>query len=95
MNAKQPEITIKFNEPIALPEQGAKATIELITENGIKAIVTLNRKNAAKQMRKVEGFEDWIGAISGKLESVEGGQIEISNAGLQVFEKKKKAVGQS
>ena len=39
----------------------------------------------------MDEFEDWVGALSGKIKSVSAdGVIELESAGLQVFEKKKK-----
>ena len=42
-------------------------------------------------MRKVEEYEDWVGSLSVKIEELTpDGQIRLSGAGVQIFEKKKK-----
>lgn len=86
-----PEITVKFNEPIELPAEGKKIAIEVLGQNQIKVRATLNRKTLKKQVTKMEQFEDWVGALSGKIAQVlPDGVIELEGAGIQVFEKKKK-----
>ena len=51
----------------------------------------VNRKTLKKQVAKMDEFEDWVGALSGKIAQITTeGVIEIEGAGLQVFEKKKK-----
>lgn len=89
-SCRKPEITIKFSEAPTLPAEGKKATIEFVAENKIKIIATFTRKTAAKQLNKTKEFEDWIGAIAGKIEKIEDGVIHLVEGGLQVFEKKKK-----
>ncbi len=51
----------------------------------------VNRKTLKKQVAKMDEFEDWVGALSGKIAQITTeGVIEIEGAGLQVFQKKKK-----
>ena len=39
----------------------------------------------------MDEFEEWVGALSGKIKSISpDGVIELEGAGCQVFEKKKK-----
>ena len=39
----------------------------------------------------MDEFEEWVGALSGKIKSISpDGVVEVEGAGLQVFEKKKK-----
>ena len=86
-----PEITVKFNSKPDLPAEGKKVTLEIQTENNITIIAELNRKTLKKQVAKMDEYEEWVGALSGKIASISAnGVIELSGAGLQVFEKKKK-----
>jgi hypothetical protein len=86
-----PEITIKFNQRIELPNEGKKVSIEVEGENQIRVRAMLNRKTLKKQVAKMDEFEEWVGALSGKITQVlPDGVIELEGAGLQVFEKKKK-----
>ncbi len=51
----------------------------------------VNRKTLKKQVAKMDEYEEWIGALSGKIKSIsDDGVIEVEGAGIQVFEKKKK-----
>jgi hypothetical protein len=86
-----PEITVKFNSKIELPSEGKKIALEVQGENNIRVRATVNRKTLKKQVAKMEEFEDWVGALSGKINQVlPDGVIELDHAGIQVFEKKKK-----
>lgn len=86
-----PEITIKFSEKIELPSQRPKVSIEVQGENNIKVRALLNYKTLKKQVAKMEEYEEWVGALSGKLTKISpDGIVELDSAGLQVFEKKKK-----
>ena len=86
-----PEITIKFSEQPDLPTEGKKVTLEIQGENNVTVKAEVNRKTLKKQVAKMDEFEDWVGALSGKIKSVSAdGVIELEGAGLQVFEKKKK-----
>ena len=86
-----PEITIKFSEQPELPTEGKKVTLEVSGENDITVRAELNRKTLKKQVARMEQFEEWVAALSGKIQSISAeGVIELEGAGLQVFEKKKK-----
>ena len=86
-----PEITIKFSEKPDLPTEGKKVTLEIQAENNITVKAEVNRKTLKKQVAKMDEYEDWVGALSGKIANIStDGIIELEGAGLQVFEKKKK-----
>jgi hypothetical protein len=86
-----PEITIKFSSKPKFPAEGKKVTLEIQTENNIKIIAELNRKTLKKQVAKMDEYEEWVGALSGKIAQISAdGVIQLEGAGLQVFEKKKK-----
>ncbi len=97
IQGRTPEITIKFNSLPELPTEGKKVTLEILAENGIKVKAELNRKTLKKQVAKISEYENWIGAMSGKIKSIApGGIVELESAGIQVFEvKKKDSVGKS
>lgn len=91
LKSRTPEITIKFEELPELPTEGKRAVLRIQSECGIKLAADLNRKNAAKQIKKTGEFEAWIGIISGKVSGFEAdGTILIEGAGLQIMEKKMK-----
>ena len=86
-----PEITIKFSEQPELPTEGKKVTLFVKGENDVTVRAELNRKTLKKQVARMEQFEEWVAALSGKIQSISAeGVIELEGAGLQVFEKKKK-----
>ncbi len=86
-----PEITIKFTEKPDLPTEGKKVTLEIQGENNVTVKAEVNRKTLKKQVAKMDEYEDWVGALSGKIKSVStDGVIELETAGVNVFEKKKK-----
>ena len=91
IQGKTPEITIKFSSLPELPTEGKKVTVEILSENNLKIKAELNRKTLKKQVSKMEEYENWIGAMSGKIKSIaEGGIVELESAGIQVFEVKAK-----
>ena len=91
IQGRTPEITIKFNSLPELPTEGKKVTLEILAENGIKVKAELNRKTLKKQVAKISEYENWIGAMSGKIKSIApGGIVELESAGIQVFEAKAK-----
>ena len=91
IQGKIPEITIKFSEKPELPTEGKKVTVEVAGENNVTVRAELNRKTLKKQVAKMDEFEDWIAALSGKIQSISAeGVVQLEGAGLQVFEKKKK-----
>ncbi len=86
-----PEITIKFSEKPNLPTEGKKVTVEIQAENNITIKAEVNRKTLKKQVAKMDEYDDWVGALSGKIKSISAnGVVEVEGAGIQVFEKKKK-----
>ena len=86
-----PEITIKFNEKPELPTEGKKVTVEIQAENNIIVKAEVNRKTLKKQVAKMDEYDDWLGALSGKIKTISpDGLIEVEGAGIQVFERKKK-----
>ncbi len=89
IQGKTPEITIKFSSLPELPTEGKKVTVEILSENNLKIKAELNRKTLKKQVAKMEEYENWIGALSGKIKSIApGGIVELEGAGVQIFEKK-------
>ena len=76
-----------------MPAQGKKVTLQVTGENGIVVKAELNRKTLAKQVEKMDSFAEWVGALSGKVSSLSpNGVVTLEKAGVQVFEKKQKAV---
>ena len=91
IQGKTPEITIKFSSLPELPTEGKKVTLEILSENNLKLKAELNRKTLKKQVSKMEEYENWIGAMSGKIKSIApGGIVELESAGIQIFEVKAK-----
>ncbi|MGK7941209.1 MAG: hypothetical protein AB4062_13885 [Crocosphaera sp.] len=91
INGKQPEITVKFTERPELPEQGKKVSLQVTGENGIIVKGELNRKTLAKQVQKIDNFEDWIGAFSGPISEITSeGVVILERGSVQIFERKKK-----
>lgn len=90
INSRIPEITIKFTQELTLPVEGKKVNIAFKSENGLNILAEVTRKTAAKQLKKTEEFEDWIGAVAGKIDKIENNTIFVIQASLQVFEKKPK-----
>ena len=65
--------------------------MEIQGDNNVIVKAEVNRKTLKKQVAKMDEFEDWVGALSGKIAQITtDGVIELEGAGLQVFEKKKK-----
>lgn len=86
-----PEITIKFSDKPDLPTEGKKVTLEIQGENNVTIKAEVNRKTLKKQVAKMDEYEEWVGALSGKIKHIStDGVVELEGAGLQVFEKKKK-----
>jgi len=86
-----PEITIKFSSKPDLPTEGKKVILEIQAENNVTIKAEINRKTLKKQVAKMDEYEEWVGALSGKIANIStNGVVELEGAGLQVFEKKKK-----
>ncbi len=91
INGKQAEITVKFTERPELPEQGKKVELQVTGENGIIVKGELNRKTLAKQVQKIDNFEEWIGAFSGTISEItDQGVVILERGSVQIFERKKK-----
>ncbi len=91
INGQQMEITVKFTERPDVPAQGKKVSVEITAENGVVVKAELNRKTFSKQVQKIETFEDWIGALSGKVSEITTeGLVILETASVQIFEKKQK-----
>ena len=91
INGRQPELTVKFTERPELPEQGKKVELQVTGENGIIVKGELNRKTLAKQVQKIDNFEDWIGAFSGTISEItDQGVVILERGSVQIFERKKK-----
>ncbi|MEA5537350.1 hypothetical protein [Crocosphaera sp. XPORK-15E] len=91
LNGKQPEMTVKFTEKPELPTEGKKITLEITGENGIVVKAEVNRKTLAKQVEKMDSFEGWIAALSGKVTEISpDGVVILEGANVQVFERKQK-----
>ena len=85
------EITIKFSEKPELPTEGKKVMLEIQGENNVTVKAEVNRETLKKQVAKIDEYEEWVGALSGKIKSIwADGVVKLEGAGLQVFEKKKK-----
>ncbi len=65
-----PEITIKFSDQPELPTEGKKVTLEIQGENNVTVKAEVNRKTLKKQVAKMDEYEDWVGALSGKIKSI-------------------------
>jgi len=64
-----------------------------LAENGISVRSAIARKNLFKQIEKMESFEEWVAALSGKMvEIASDGVVELEGTGINVFEKKGKKV---
>jgi hypothetical protein len=101
LEGKVPELIIKFSQKPEIPSEGKTVTLQIKGENGISVRATLSRKNLSKQIEKMESFEEWVAALSGKMvahreadlcESAPDGVVELEGAGINVFEKKGKEV---
>ncbi|GFE69062.1 hypothetical protein [Chroococcus sp. FPU101] len=92
LDGKTPELSIKFSQKPELPAQGKTVNLQITGENGIIVKATIARKTLAKQVEKMESFENWIAVLSGKMVAINpDGVVELEGAGINVFEKKAKA----
>jgi hypothetical protein len=91
IDGRQPEMTVKFTERPEVPAQGKKVTLQITGENGIVVQAELNRKTLAKQVEKMDNFQAWVGALSGKVAAISPqGVVTLEAAGVQVFERQDK-----
>lgn len=87
------EITLKFNElPDAIPAPNKKVEVRFTDQNGITFTALINAKSWRKAEADVAAFEEWGGAVSGKLGKPSINAFELVDAGIKVFEKKKAEV---
>ena len=93
LEGKVPELIIKFSQKPEIPSEGKTVTLQIKGENGISVRATLSRKNLSKQIEKMDSFEEWVAALSGKMVAIApDGVVELEGAGINVFEKKGKEV---
>lgn len=90
------EVTVKFSEiPEAEPAENKKVKLYFVDDNDAKYSSLINKKSWNKAVKRIEEISanegEWIGAVAGVL-VVEEGQFTVANAGIQIFEKKKKEV---
>lgn len=91
MTEARSEITLKFNQlPLAVPEANKKVRIELTDQNGVTFTALINAKSWCKAEADVASFNEWGGAVSGKLGGATTNGFEVVDAGIKVFEKKPK-----
>ncbi|MDV3001370.1 MAG: hypothetical protein N5P05_002976 [Chroococcopsis gigantea SAG 12.99] len=88
VNGRIPEISVKFTERPQIPESGKKIILQVTGENGVTVRAELNRKTLAKQIEKMDEFESWVAALSGRVVGVNEGTLELEAAGVTVFERK-------
>jgi hypothetical protein len=88
------EITVKFSGglPTAKPAANKKVLVELTDQNGVIFTALINAKSWRKAEANAAEFVEWVGAIAGKLGQRTAGGFEIVEAGVQIFEKKPKAI---
>lgn len=86
------EITIKISGslPPVKPAPNKKVEVELVDQNGLQFRALINAKSWRKAEANASEFAEWVGAISGKLGHNPATGFEIVDAGIQIFEKKKK-----
>ncbi|PSF34967.1 hypothetical protein C7H19_18110 [Aphanothece hegewaldii CCALA 016] len=96
LNGKTPELTIKFSQNPELPSEGKTVNLQITGENGIVVKAAIARKTLAKQVEKMDSFENWVAVLSGKMVTITSdGVVELEGAGINVFEKKTKEVEQT
>ena len=86
------EITLKFSQlPTPKPLGGGRVEIALADEaTGLVFTASFKNKTWNKNAKKMEEFESWVGAVSGKFGKPTEKGFSLENAGIQVFEKIKK-----
>lgn len=87
-------VTIKFSEiPQAEPADNKKVKLFFMDEDNSNYNAFINRKIWNKLVEKIEEIEknegEWTGHVSGKLK-IENEQVNIVEAGLQVYDKNQK-----
>ncbi len=86
------EITLKFSGslPEAKPAPNKKVEICLTDQNGVVFTALINAKSWRKAEADAAAFDDWGGAVSGKLGQATANGFEVVDAGIKIFEKKAK-----
>ena len=85
------EITLKFDElPQALPVENKKVEILLTDQNQVVFSALINAKSWRKAEADAAAFNEWGGAISGKLGQQTENGFQVIDAGIKIFEKKAK-----
>jgi hypothetical protein len=84
------ELMVKFGGiPKSRPDTTGRTMIEVQCDKQL-VYASVKNKSFNKFLRSADEFENWAGALSGKLGKVGGGRIELLEAGVQCFEKKPK-----
>ena len=84
-------ITLKFDElPQALPAENKKVEILLTDQNQVVFSALINAKSWRKAEADAAAFNEWGGAISGKLGQQTENGFQVIDAGIKIFEKKVK-----
>ena len=78
-----PELIIKFSEKPFLPTEGKKVLVEIQGERNVKVKAEVNRKTLKKQVAKMDEYDDWIGALSGKILSINDGLTSFQQQNTQ------------
>ena len=92
MTQARSEITLKFNElPQVKPTENKKVEITLADQNGVTFTALVNAKSWRKAEADAANFNEWGGAVSGKLGQRTADGFEVVEAGVRIFEKKPKS----
>ena len=87
------EITLKFNTIPTVREIGnKKVELDLLASNGVVFTIALKGKSWRKAKSSMEEYADWIALVNGKLGNPTDKGFEVLEAGIQIWEKKPKAV---
>lgn len=95
MPAKAPparaEVVLKFTEfPVPTPVPGDGKRVELrLSAPPFTFVAKLRNKSINKAKKAMEEYEEWTGALTGKLGSTVEGKLvcHLEEAGLQIFER--------
>jgi hypothetical protein len=85
------DVTIKFNE---LPQArfGPGVAAFAVAADGRVILIELKRKNWLKLETAVAEWPQWVATVQGQMGPEIDGGFQLLNPGLQVFEKKPKAL---
>ena len=91
MTQARSEIALKFSElPSATPAANKTVEITLTDQNGVVFTALVNAKSWRKAEADAANFNEWGGAVSGKLGQPTADGFEVVEAGVRIFEKKPK-----